>query len=59
MNKNKVIRQAKLDDILGILKCVEESYKKYIEIIGKKPMPMLADYSYKDDTVYVWSAKIN
>ena len=55
MNKNIVIRQAKKDDILGISKCVEESYEKYIEIIGKKPMPMLYDYSkvIENDTVYV------
>lgn len=55
MDKNVVIRTAKKDDVLGIVKCVAESYEKYIEVIGKRPMPMLYDYNevIETDTVYV------
>ncbi len=55
MNKNIVIRKASEDDISDILKCVEASYGKYVERMGKKPIPMLRDYRevITNDTVYV------
>jgi GNAT superfamily N-acetyltransferase len=55
MNENIVIRQAREDDRFNIVKCVKASYEKYVERIGKKPIPMLMDYRevITNDTVYV------
>ena len=39
------IRTAIRADAEGMLSCVESAYQKYIPIIGKKPGPMLDDYS--------------
>ena len=39
------IRIATEDDRQAILACVEDAYGMYIDRIGKKPAPMLADYS--------------
>lgn len=39
------IRIAVEDDRQAILECVDDAYRKYIDRIGKKPAPMLANYS--------------
>jgi N-acetylglutamate synthase-like GNAT family acetyltransferase len=39
------IRIAVQDDLQAILECVDDAYKKYVDRIGKKPAPMLANYS--------------
>lgn len=38
------IKQAKPDDEMDIVRCVQKSYEKYIARIGKKPQPMLNYY---------------
>jgi GNAT superfamily N-acetyltransferase len=55
MSDGMVIRRAERDDVPAIEKCIEESYAKYIAIIGKKPMPMMEDYRevIRHATVYV------
>ena len=39
------IRIAVEDDRQAILECVDDAYGMYIDRIGKKPAPMLADYA--------------
>ncbi len=41
------IRIAKLKDENQIIDCINSSYEKYIERIGKKPAPMLSNYKEK------------
>lgn len=52
---NRIIRQAEQEDQADIVACVQAAYSKYIERIGKKPAPMLADYNtlIADEMVYV------
>jgi ribosomal protein S18 acetylase RimI-like enzyme len=38
------IRQAEPEDQETLVNCVQAAYSKYIERIGKKPAPLLADY---------------
>ena len=44
MKKETIIRKATSGDLCAILQCVEQSFEKYIDRIGKKPAPMLKDY---------------
>ena len=39
-----IIRQAEQEDHEALVDCIQAAYTKYIERIGKKPAPMLADY---------------
>jgi N-acetylglutamate synthase-like GNAT family acetyltransferase len=39
-----IIRPARQEDWKALVDCVEAAYSKYIERIGTKPAPMLADY---------------
>jgi len=39
------IRTAIITDAAGMRACVESAYRQYIPVIGKKPGPMLDDYS--------------
>ena len=39
------IRQAEPEDQEALVQCVQAAYSKYIERIGKKPAPLLADYT--------------
>jgi len=39
-----MIRTATIDDLPAIKQCVEAAYEIYVERIGDKPKPMLADY---------------
>lgn len=39
------IRIAAADDRQAILECMDDAYGMYIDRIGKKPAPMLADYA--------------
>jgi len=41
------IRTATLADESQIVDCINRSYEKYIKRIGKKPAPMLVDYTGK------------
>ncbi len=49
------IRRATLDDIPGMIDCVNQAYEHYIERLGKPPGPMLDDYEnrIKNDEAYV------
>ncbi len=40
-----IIRKASLDDAEAISALTDAAYSKYIPLIGRKPQPMLADYS--------------
>lgn len=39
------IRQATMHDVPNIECCAREAYGKYVERIGRKPAPMVADFS--------------
>lgn len=39
------IRIAAADDRQAVIECVDDAYGMYIDRIGKKPAPMLADYA--------------
>lgn len=39
-----IIRKAEQEDRAALVDCVQAAYSKYIERIGTKPAPMLADY---------------
>ena len=39
------IRKAVFSDEKAVIKCVDASYEKYIERLGKKPGPMMDDYA--------------
>jgi ribosomal protein S18 acetylase RimI-like enzyme len=41
----QTIRQAEKRDQEAVVECVQAAYSKYVERIGKRPAPMLADYS--------------
>ncbi len=53
--KAGVIRSARAEEHTAVQDCVNAAYFKYVERIGKKPAPMLADYSslIADGSVYV------
>ncbi len=38
------IRPGQMTDLGGIQKCAEAAYNKYVERIGKRPAPMVADF---------------
>ena len=44
MEQRAMIRTATIDDVPAIRACVDAAYAIYIERIGHKPKPMLADY---------------
>jgi len=50
-----MIRTATIDDLPAIKQCVDAAYEIYVERIGDKPKPMLADYEaqLRDGTVRV------
>ena len=50
-----VIRQANPADLVQIKACAEAAYTCYVERIGKKPAPMIADFaaSIEAGTLYV------
>ena len=52
-----LIRQAEQEDQEALVACVQAAYSKYIERIGKKPAPMLADYTalIAQGSVYVFA----
>mgnify|MGYP000296241027 FL=1 len=39
------IRKVRTSDVKGIAECVQSAYYHYIDRIGSKPAPMLADYN--------------
>ena len=49
------IRQAATKDVPAIQACAAEAYEKYVERIGKKPAPMVADFAQqvRQKTVHV------
>ncbi len=44
MSDQPLIRKAEPDDLFYIHQCAQEAYKKYVERLGKKPAPMVADF---------------
>lgn len=48
-----LIRIADSIDERRIVECIENSYSKYVERIGKKPAPMLDDYKSKIENKYI------
>ena len=59
MNKNFkiIIRAAIAVDAPAVADCVNESFSKYIERIGKPPAPMLLDYPAFINAGKVWIAE--
>ena len=45
MRSDIVVRPASRDDIGAIRQCVKRAYTMYVPRMGKKPAPMLADYT--------------
>lgn len=45
MTEAPVIRPATPDDLPAIRKCAVAAYEKYIDRIGRKPAPMVADFT--------------
>lgn len=39
------IRKAMPDDVPAIRRCAEEAYAQYVEAMGRKPAPMVADFA--------------
>lgn len=52
--KNILIKPADIKDSQAVSQCVDAAYAKYIKRIGKKPAPMLADYSALIGAGYVF-----
>ena len=50
------IRIVTEDEEQPIIECVDDAYRKYIDRIGKKPAPMLANYSELISKNYVYVA---
>lgn len=48
------IRLATASDRAAVSKCIDRAYAKYIDRLGKKPAPMLADYSKLIDRQIVY-----
>ncbi|MBC7140186.1 MAG: GNAT family N-acetyltransferase [Defluviimonas sp.] len=50
-----MIRQATAHDEAQIRECAEQAYARYIQIIGRKPAPMVADFATQiaDGDVFV------
>ncbi|MCU1759821.1 GNAT family N-acetyltransferase [Pseudomonas sp. 14P_8.1_Bac3] len=44
MSERTVIRQAVAADEGVVRACAEQAYTQYVEVIGRKPAPMLADF---------------
>ncbi|WP_153769581.1 GNAT family N-acetyltransferase [Labrenzia sp. CE80] len=55
MSKNYEIRQAQAADEAAVRACAEDAYEQYVEAIGKKPAPMVADFAslIAEERVYV------
>src|SRR5581483_11714376 len=43
--QGNIIRLAQAGEEVSVAECVNAAYAKYVERIGKKPAPMLADYA--------------
>lgn len=39
-----MIRQAVADDEAAVRACAEQAYARYVDVMGRKPAPMLADF---------------
>lgn len=50
-----MIRQATADDEAQIRECAEQAYARYVQLIGQKPAPMVADFATQiaDGDVFV------
>ena len=42
---NRVIRPATANDVAFLRGCAEAAYERYVERIGRKPAPMVADFA--------------
>jgi GNAT superfamily N-acetyltransferase len=55
---SEVLRRASIDDAPAILALTRQAYAKWVPLIGREPMPMLADYAaavqqHRIDLLYV------
>ena len=48
------IRIAEAADVPAIMRCAELAYEKYVERIGKKPMPMIQDFGKAVADRIIW-----
>jgi hypothetical protein len=49
------IRQARHEDQRAIVDCIQAAYTRYIERIGKKPAPMLANNACQaKESLFQW-----
>lgn len=53
------IRTATGADRAGVVSCVNAAYEQYIAAIGKKPAPMLADYTRLIDDGFVETHRVD
>jgi ribosomal protein S18 acetylase RimI-like enzyme len=50
------IRQAGREDVAAVRACAEAAYDVYVERIGRKPAPMVADFAGQIDDGLIWVA---
>lgn len=50
------IRSARVEDEAAVRACAEQAYSRYIEVIGRKPAPMLADFAAQISAGHVYVA---
>ena len=48
------IRRARIEDEPAVRACAEQAYTQYIEVIGRKPAPMLADFAAQISAGHVY-----
>ncbi len=51
-----MIRPAQQEDLAAVVACAEAAYAKYVERIGRKPAPMVADFAAQIDQGLVFVA---
>ncbi|RJE78746.1 GNAT family N-acetyltransferase [Paracoccus sp. JM45] len=51
-----MIRQATAQDEVQIRECAEKAYERYVQLIGRKPAPMVADFATQIADGYVFVA---
>lgn len=54
MCEQLTIRTARPEDAAAVRACAVQAYSQYIEVIGRKPAPMLADFAAQISAGYVY-----
>lgn len=54
MPEKSIIRRATFEDEAAVCACAEQAYTAYIQVIGRKPAPMLADFAAQISAGYVY-----